>query len=503
MRNWAALRAELEALGKKGEDCSIFSVRTDRLEGDESDARDHPKTRDLFVRPGPPRLIAERTPTPSRRQRPQAAYAKSKEREGEEREERERRAREEREREKKEELERRERAERERRKKEELARREREERERKEREELERRERAERERKKKEELERRERAERERRKKEELARRKRAERERKEKEELARREREERERKKTAAAASVRGRFEAVLRNGARSRARKDRRDRWFRQWPIAAGVGGLVLVALVLLTRGLSNEGSTDSDVTSEEDASEIVEGTPEGSASASLESNEGVSGDPPPPEPVRETTSNSTLPEELAAVPPEVVPETSMPPQGRGDPECMDWNSLEYWRSATFEAARDCFEAGADVQARAVDGSTPLHYVIQGGGKVAVIELLLAAGADINAPLDDGSKPLHLAAEYAEHREVVAALVRAGADPNARNADRFNFTPLHYAAQFSRHPDVIEALLDHGADPNAQSSGGLIPWDLAKDRDDLLASEALRRLTPSGLRN
>ena len=280
-----------------------------------------------------------------------------------------------------------------------------------------------------------------------------------------------------------------------------------------------LALVALVLMLRGLSNDGSTRPDLTSQEGGPEVVGETVEELASTGAENDDRetplnpapndsrprVADDPPSTglAPEEETTSNSTRSAAVGGVSAEVVPETPMPSESRGDPECMDWNSLEYWRSATFETARDCFEAGADVRVRGADGSTPLHYVIQGGGELAVIELLLAAGADVNAPLDDGSKPLHLAAEYAEHREVVAALVRAGADPNARNADRFNFTPLHYAAQLSRHPDVIEALLDHGADPNAQSSGGLTPWDLAKDRDDLLASGALRRLTPSGLRN
>lgn len=48
-------------------------------------------------------------------------------------------------------------------------------------------------------------------------------------------------------------------------------------------------------------------------------------------------------------------------------------------------------------------CLERGADVNARGLDGTTPLHWAAQ-EGSAAVCEALLAAGADPGAVSNDG---------------------------------------------------------------------------------------------------
>ena len=131
----------------------------------------------------------------------------------------------------------------------------------------------------------------------------------------------------------------------------------------------------------------------------------------------------------------------------------------------DCTDWNSLDFFSTASAKDVRACLQAGADPEARSESGYTPLHMATINGNADA-IAALLEAGADPNARSEDGETPLHRAAVHGQV-DVIAALVEAGADPNAR--DRLsNSTPLHRAALFGQ-VDVIAALVEAGADPNA----------------------------------
>src|SRR5579863_5792706 len=56
-----------------------------------------------------------------------------------------------------------------------------------------------------------------------------------------------------------------------------------------------------------------------------------------------------------------------------------------------------------------------------------------------------LLQQKADVNIPLPDGSTALHWAVE-GDDLEILEILIRAGANVNAR--DRYGLTPLYYAA-------------------------------------------------------
>ena len=90
------------------------------------------------------------------------------------------------------------------------------------------------------------------------------------------------------------------------------------------------------------------------------------------------------------------------------------------------------------------------------------------------AIVASLVEAGADPNARDINGWTPLHQTPGLAHDPAVVAWLVEAGADPNAREND--GWTPLHVAAKQSDDPAVVVALLEGGADPNARedTAGG-----------------------------
>ena len=125
----------------------------------------------------------------------------------------------------------------------------------------------------------------------------------------------------------------------------------------------------------------------------------------------------------------------------------------------------------NVTAEAAALLIEKGADVNARAAKGMTPLAWAVYWDQKDKA-ELLIAKGANVNAKDDDGKTALHVAANWGK-ADLVRLLIAKGADVNAK--DSACWTPLHWAA-FEADGDTMDLLLAAGADCNAVScpSGG-----------------------------
>jgi hypothetical protein len=93
--------------------------------------------------------------------------------------------------------------------------------------------------------------------------------------------------------------------------------------------------------------------------------------------------------------------------------------------------------------EMARELVRRGADVRARNRRGAEPLHAAVTGNptsptwdpaAQARVIALLVEAGADPDAPAAGGVTPLHRAVRN-RCSAAVEALLRAGADPRIPN--------------------------------------------------------------------
>jgi ankyrin repeat protein len=147
------------------------------------------------------------------------------------------------------------------------------------------------------------------------------------------------------------------------------------------------------------------------------------------------------------------------------------------------MDGSSPLHYASfkGDLEIVCQLLEHGADVKARTTDGSTPLHEA-SACGALKVVRLLLERGADIKARAKDGSTPLHNASSpryglpwRKEPMMVVALLLEHGADVNAREQD--GVTPLHKTSFDDNESKVVRLLLERGADVKARAKDGSTP--------------------------
>lgn len=116
---------------------------------------------------------------------------------------------------------------------------------------------------------------------------------------------------------------------------------------------------------------------------------------------------------------------------------------------------------------------QAGADLEVRDIIGRTPLYIAVRDAAPEEVA-MIIEAGADVGALDGIRRSPLHIAAEQGGV-ENVEVLLAAGADVN--HQDNFLMSPLLCAARGRATSGVIIALLNAGAGVNVQDKNGDTP--------------------------
>ena len=136
----------------------------------------------------------------------------------------------------------------------------------------------------------------------------------------------------------------------------------------------------------------------------------------------------------------------------------------------KAADGTTALHWAvyNGNVALAERLIEAGADVRAANEFGSTPLAEAAT-VGNTAIIEALLEAGAGVDEPGADGQTALMIVARTGNTAAAEALLYR-GADVNAREAWR-NQTALMWAAAQGQ-PAMVKLLIEHGANVDARSA-------------------------------
>ena len=147
------------------------------------------------------------------------------------------------------------------------------------------------------------------------------------------------------------------------------------------------------------------------------------------------------------------------------------------------------EFGMTPLFNAPKEIFEflisKGADVNVRSKKGLTPLAWSAY-GDDLDRIKLLITKGADVNSADEHLKTSLHIAANW-NKIEIAKLLISKGAKVNAR--DRSGWIPLHWAS-FKGGPEVVQLLITGGADKNAKTTqpwsifpAGSTPLDIAEE--------------------
>ena len=144
---------------------------------------------------------------------------------------------------------------------------------------------------------------------------------------------------------------------------------------------------------------------------------------------------------------------------------------------------------------AVRALLKQQANVNAAQADGTTALHWAVQGDDLV-LVTILVKAGASVKAANRYGVQPLTLAATNGSAK-TIEALLGAGADPNAKTGAG---EPVIMTAARTGAVDAIKVLLARGADPNAPEAWfgeTALMWAAAENHAD-----AVRALVAGGAR-
>lgn len=123
--------------------------------------------------------------------------------------------------------------------------------------------------------------------------------------------------------------------------------------------------------------------------------------------------------------------------------------------------------------------------------NGYTPLHLAVFSVGHKKMVELLLSKGADVNARAASGATPLFFAI-LRDQKDDAQIFIDHSADVNI--PDAYGDTALDCALHL-QYGSLIQLLVDHGADVNAVDQSGQRPLTYAMKMDDHKWADLLKK--------
>lgn len=123
--------------------------------------------------------------------------------------------------------------------------------------------------------------------------------------------------------------------------------------------------------------------------------------------------------------------------------------------------------------------------------NGYTPLHLSLFASRHKEIVQLLIAKGADVNAQAASGATPLFFAV-LRHQPDDVKILFDKGANVNL--ADAYGDTILDAALRL-QYGGMVQILVDHGADVNAKDQSEHRPLYYAMQMDDHKWADLLKK--------
>ena len=123
--------------------------------------------------------------------------------------------------------------------------------------------------------------------------------------------------------------------------------------------------------------------------------------------------------------------------------------------------------------------------------NGYTPLTLAVFSIRHKQIVQMLVAKGADVNAQASSGATPLFWAV-MRDQKDDVDFLLAHGANVNL--ADAYGDTILDIALHL-QYGSMIHTLIDKGADVNAKDQSGTRPLTIAMGMDDHQWADLLRK--------
>lgn len=148
-------------------------------------------------------------------------------------------------------------------------------------------------------------------------------------------------------------------------------------------------------------------------------------------------------------------------------------------GQTGCEDWNTTRFFELATALQVQRCLDAGANINARAEDGDTPLHISSRHSIDTQVTETLIEAGANVNAVNSLGMTPL-FGTIHNINPFVAILLIERGAQFDEPEGI-MGLSAINAFIRYNPNPIIIEAMIDNGLNLSNTRSNGDILWRLS----------------------